>query len=106
MKPVITVDEEQDGTRVRVTVGSADVWIRATPGGRRLDVAIDEGRGEVNVDWSIRRTLTHEPIVQTGRFVHLALVPLAHGGLDEHPRDSRIVATLVANPHPPRTSEA
>lgn len=68
-KPVVRIEEDTNATRVRVVVGSAEVWIRATPGGRRLEVAIEEGEGEVDVQWSIRRTLTHEPIVQTGPFV-------------------------------------
>lgn len=53
-KPIIDVTEHQDGTRVRVACGSAEVWIRATPGGRRLSIAVEEGEGEVDVEWSIR----------------------------------------------------
>lgn len=55
MKPEVEVREHQDGTRVRVRVGSAEVWVRATPGGRRLEVSVDEGRGEVDVEWCVRR---------------------------------------------------
>lgn len=68
-RPVVVVDEGKTSTHVRLSVGSAEVWIRATAGGRRLEVAIEEGDGEVDVQWSIRRRLIHEPIVQTGPFV-------------------------------------
>ena len=54
---------------VRLSAGSAEVWLRATPGGRRLEVAIEEGEGEVDVQWSIRRASTREPVITTGPFV-------------------------------------
>lgn len=67
MKPVVKVEERQDGTRVHVRVGDAAVWVRATPGGRRLDVWIDEGLGSVDVEWGVqRRSDTHEPLISPG----------------------------------------
>lgn len=72
MKPEVTVEERQDGTRVRVTVGDAQVWIRATPGGRRLEVAIDEGLGGIDVEWSIQRARPGEPVLTAGAFVQSA----------------------------------
>lgn len=73
MKPVVTVEERQDGTRIRVQVGDTQVWVRATPGGRKLDVWIDEGNGSVDVDWGVRRSSDRYPpevspaYVQSGR---------------------------------------
>ena len=69
MKPVVSVEERQDGTRVRVTVGDAQVWVRATPGGRRLEVGIDEGEGGVDVQWSIQRADPRTMPVAAGAFV-------------------------------------
>ena len=67
MNPTVTVEEKQDGTRVLVKVGDAQVWVRATPGGRRLDVWIDEGNGSVDVEWGVRRwSDLHPPEVAPG----------------------------------------
>lgn len=69
MKPTVEVQDHQDGTRVRVRVGSAEVWLRATPGGRRLQVSVDEGRGEVDVEWCVRRVHPEVPPWVTGPYV-------------------------------------
>jgi hypothetical protein len=67
-RPVVVVEEGQDGIRVRVTVGSADAFLRATWGGRRFSVGLSEGEGEVRVEWSIHRRHSGPPSV-TGPFV-------------------------------------
>jgi hypothetical protein len=67
-RPVVVVEEGFDGIRVRVTVGSADLFVRATWGGRRFSVGLSEGDGEVDVEWSIHRT-REGPVAVTGPFV-------------------------------------
>ena len=74
-KPIVRVEEDRYSTRVRLFVGTAEVWLRATPGSRRLEIAIEEGDGQVDVQWSIR--LAHEdrlPVV-TGPFVQSPVRP-------------------------------
>lgn len=67
-RPVVSTIEGPNSTTVRVTVGSAEVWLRATPAGRRLSVLVDEGAGEVEVEWSIRQRAPREPR-RSGRWV-------------------------------------
>jgi hypothetical protein len=69
-RPVVQVDEDAQSIRVRVSTGSAEVWVRVTPGGRRMQVAIEEGDGTVDVEWSIRmangrQATTSGPFVQS-----------------------------------------
>lgn len=94
-RPVVVVDEGKTSTHVRVSVGSAEVWVRATAGGRRLEVAIDEGDGDCSVEWSIRRTLTHEPIVQTGPFVQSPYPVRDLGGRPPRPIQFEYAARLT-----------
>lgn len=62
-RPVVTVDEGFDGIRVRVTVNGAEVYVRATWGGRRFQASIDEGDGSVDCEWSVRMSGDRQPVV-------------------------------------------
>lgn len=68
-KPTVRVTEHQDGTRVLVSANGAEVWVRVTPAGWRMQVAIDEGDGAVDVEWSIRRSRELPPPDVIGPFV-------------------------------------
>jgi hypothetical protein len=67
-RPVVTVDEGFDGIRVRVAVNGADVYVRATWGGRRFTMLLDEGDGAVDCEWAIRMSAERQPVI-TGPFV-------------------------------------
>lgn len=67
-RPVVVVEEGFDGIRVRVSVNGAEAYVRATRGGRRLQVALDEGDGAVDCEWSIRLAGNRQPVI-TGPFV-------------------------------------
>ena len=67
--PVVRVIEDTYSTRVLVSVNGAEVWVRATPGGRRMQVAIEEGDGAVDVKWTIRRADERKPPVIIGPFI-------------------------------------
>lgn len=73
-RPVVVVEEGFDGIRVRVTVGSADAFLRATWGGRRFQVGLSEGDGEVGVEWSVHRR-REGPVAVTGPFVQSDPLP-------------------------------
>lgn len=62
-RPVVVVDEGFDGIRVRVTANGAEVFVRATWGGRRLQASIDEGDGAVDCEWAVRMSDDREPVI-------------------------------------------
>ena len=68
IRPVVQFTEDAHAIRVMVSVNGAEVWIRATPGGRRMQVAIEEGDGAVDVEWTIRMANGRQPTL-TGPFV-------------------------------------
>lgn len=62
-RPVVVVEEGFDGIRVRVTVNGAEAFMRATWGGRRFQVSVDEGDGAVDCEWSVRMSDSRQPVI-------------------------------------------